>query len=125
VIDMDDFKQVNDTRGHATGDALLAAVADSLRSRLRVVDTLARLGGDEFAAILPEPGDAAAVDATVQRLLKALRAGLDVEGERIPVQASIGVAFFPNDGADEASLLVAADRAMYARKPAAREALPG
>lgn len=121
VIDMDDFKQVNDTRGHATGDAVLAAAATRLQSRLRVTDTLARLGGDEFAAILPEPGPDEAIASQVDRLLSALRAGFEIEGERIVVQASIGVALYPADGEDEAGLLAAADRAMYAHKFTARD----
>lgn len=121
VIDMDDFKQVNDTRGHATGDAVLAEAASRLQSRLRVTDTLARLGGDEFAAILPDPDQVDAVGGQIERLLRALRTGFEIEGERIVVQASIGVAFYPEDGDDEASLLAAADRAMYARKSTGRE----
>ncbi|MBU6247344.1 MAG: GGDEF domain-containing protein [Xanthomonadaceae bacterium] len=121
VIDMDDFKRVNDTRGHAAGDAVLAAAAGRLQSRLRVTDTLARLGGDEFAAILPDPGDAAAVAGQIDRLVRALDGGFEIDGERVVVQASIGAAFFPWDGADEAGLLAAADRAMYARKFDTRE----
>ncbi|HEU4671039.1 MAG TPA: GGDEF domain-containing protein [Dyella sp.] len=124
VIDMDDFKRVNDTRGHATGDAVLAEAAARLQSRLRVTDTLARLGGDEFAAILPDPGTDEAVDGQIERLLRALRTGFEIEGERIVVQASIGVAFYPADGEDEAGLLAAADRAMYARKSTTREPRP-
>ncbi|MGA0586553.1 diguanylate cyclase domain-containing protein [Dyella sp. KRB-257] len=121
VIDMDDFKQINDTRGHATGDALLAAAAECLRARLRGTDTLARIGGDEFAAILPDVDSREAVAALVRKLQAALHHGLDVQGERIAVHASIGAAFYPDDGSDEASLYVAADRAMYAHKLGARE----
>ncbi len=124
VIDMDDFKQVNDTRGHAIGDAVLAAAAARLQSRLRVTDTLARLGGDEFAAILPDPGQDEAVAGQVERLLGGLRTGFQIEGERIVVQASIGIAQYPGDGDDEAGLLAAADRAMYARKFTGRETRP-
>ncbi len=121
VIDMDDFKQVNDTRGHATGDALLAAAATCLRARLRGTDTLARIGGDEFAAILPDVGSREVVATLVKKLQAALRHGLEVKGERIAVHASIGAACYPDDGSDEASLYAAADRAMYAHKLGARE----
>lgn len=124
VIDMDDFKQVNDTRGHATGDALLAEAAQRLQARLRGTDTLARLGGDEFAAILPDVHDRAGVDALVAKLQATLRHGMAVGGETIPVQASIGVAFFPDDGPDEACLYAAADRAMYAHKQSSRSDRP-
>ncbi|HEX5307102.1 MAG TPA: GGDEF domain-containing protein [Dyella sp.] len=121
VIDMDDFKKVNDTRGHATGDALLAAAADRLQARLRGTDTLARLGGDEFAAILPDADSGEAVTALVEKLQATLRHGLEVQGERIAVQASIGAAFYPDDGPDEACLYAAADRAMYAHKLGSRQ----
>ena len=124
VIDMDDFKKVNDTRGHAIGDAVLAASAERLQSRMRVTDTLARLGGDEFAAILPDPGPAEAVATQIERLLRSLRTGFEIDGERIAVQASIGVALYPEDGDDEVGLLAAADRAMYARKFTGREPQP-
>ncbi len=121
AIDMDDFKQVNDTRGHATGDALLIAAAERLQARLRGTDTLARLGGDEFAAILPDADSREAIAALVEKLQATLRHGLEVQGERIAVHASIGVAFYPDDGPDEACLYAAADRAMYAHKQGARE----
>lgn len=121
VIDMDDFKQVNDTRGHATGDALLVAAAERLQARLRGTDTLARLGGDEFAAILPDADSRDAIAALVEKLQATLRHGLEVQGERIAIHASIGVAFYPDDGPDEACLYAAADRAMYAHKQGARE----
>lgn len=125
VIDMDDFKQVNDTRGHATGDALLAAAAERLQARLRGTDTLARLGGDEFAAILPDADSREAIAILVEKLQTTLRHGLEVQGERIAIHASIGVAFYPDDGPDEACLYAAADRAMYAHKQGSRELRPG
>ena len=122
VIDMDDFKQVNDTLGHAAGDALLVHVANQLQSRLRTGDTLARLGGDEFAAILPEVHHRDSVERLVETLRATLREGMEWQGSRIPVRASLGIAFYPDDGSDEACLYAAADRAMYAHKQDAREA---
>lgn len=124
VIDMDDFKQINDTRGHATGDALLAAAAERLQARLRGTDTLARLGGDEFAAILPDADSREAVALLVEKLQATLREGFEVQGEIIAVRASIGAALYPDDGPDEACLYAAADRAMYAHKQGSRGLRP-
>lgn len=122
VIDMDDFKQVNDTRGHAAGDALLAFAAQRLQACLRRPDTLARLGGDEFAAILPDIQAREDVDGVIAELRGVLDQGIDWQGDRLPIKASFGISFFPDDGPDEACLYAAADRAMYAHKLTARAA---
>lgn len=121
VIDMDDFKRVNDTRGHAAGDALLCFAAQRLQATLRRNDTLARLGGDEFGAIIPDLAPGADIDRLVEELRSVLDEGLDWQGQRYPIRASIGVSFYPDDGSDEACLYAAADRAMYAHKQKARE----
>ena len=115
-IDLDDFKTVNDTLGHAAGDRLLREVAERLRTCLRVGDTAARLGGDEFAILLdgvPDPGLGAVV---ARRVLATLREPLDLRGMRVTVEASIGIAT-TTSGFDQAgTLLRRADVAMYAAK---------
>lgn len=120
VIDLDDFKRVNDTLGHAAGDALLHFVAQRLQQGIRTGDTLARLGGDEFAVILPEVPDRITAEARAERLVGALQASTDFHGHALSIGASIGVALYPDDGQDETRLYAAADRAMYATKLAER-----
>ncbi|MFC7274978.1 diguanylate cyclase domain-containing protein [Paractinoplanes rhizophilus] len=119
LIDLDDFKTVNDTLGHSAGDALLIAVAERLTAAVRPGDTVARLGGDEFVVLLP---GATATDAepVTRRILAALAQPVDVDGHARPVRASIGIADTqpadtrPDDRADD--LLRRADLAMYAAK---------
>ena len=122
-VDLDAFKPVNDTHGHAAGDAILKAVAATLSGNVRASDTVARLGGDEFAIILWNLSEADA--AKKARTLEAAIAGitLDVEGTTLSAGASIGLALIhPTD--DAAKVMAAADRAMYARKAARRNGLP-
>jgi diguanylate cyclase len=121
VIDLNHFKQVNDTLGHAAGDALLRFVAQRLQQGVRAGDTLARLGGDEFAAILLEVVDRAGAQARADRLAQVFDASTEFQGQRLSIGASIGLALFPDDGEDETRLYAAADRAMYAGKPSAAE----
>jgi diguanylate cyclase (GGDEF)-like protein/PAS domain S-box-containing protein len=119
-IDLDRFKLVNDSLGHAAGDALLRAVAERLGSTLRREDTLARLGGDEFVLLwngLKSTEDAAAL---AQRVLSILGRPFTVEGRTLNVGASIGVAVYPADGRDFAELLRNADAAMYYAKESGR-----
>jgi diguanylate cyclase (GGDEF)-like protein len=120
VIDLNDFKRINDTLGHAAGDALLHFVAQQLRQGVRAGDTLARLGGDEFAALFPDVADRHAAQARAERLARAFEASTEFQGQRLSVGASIGLALYPDDGQDETRLYAAADRAMYAGKPAER-----
>ncbi|WP_297645832.1 EAL domain-containing protein [Pseudonocardia sp.] len=117
-LDLDGFKAVNDSLGHATGDVLLVRVAERLLGAIRVADTLARLGGDEFA-VLVEQGDATVVAGS---LLRALRAPFRLDGRAVAVSASVGVATVdPGKGpADAAALLHRADVAMYAVKSAGK-----
>jgi diguanylate cyclase (GGDEF)-like protein/PAS domain S-box-containing protein len=119
-IDLDDFKTVNDTLGHAAGDVLLKAVAERISGALRADDTAARLGGDEFAALIENVWDAAAVEDTAQRILTAFAAPVPFDGDR-PLQAvaSIGITTTPEaDTADE--LLRQADLALYVAKGAGK-----
>src|SRR6185369_7875056 len=122
LIDLDRFKQVNDTLGHHTGDALLCEVARRLGGALRGGDTLARMGGDEFtlvAAGLKHPDDAARV---AQRVLELLAAPFSVEGREFFLSASIGIAVHPQDGGDPETLQRNADSAMYRAKALGRNA---
>lgn len=120
VIDLDDFKRINDTLGHTAGDALLQSVAERLRANVRGGDTLARLGGDEFAAILPDIPDRATAERVIHKLEKALEASTEFQGRLLTISASIGFSLYPDDGLDETRLYAIADRAMYASKSAER-----
>jgi diguanylate cyclase (GGDEF)-like protein len=114
LIDLDDFKEINDTLGHEVGDQLLVGVAQRLQGCVRVEDTVARLGGDEFVVVLDD-ADPAAADLAAERMMKALRQPVYADGHELPIRASIGIA----DGrsGDEASVLLRhADIAMYSAK---------
>jgi len=115
LLDLDRFKDVNDTLGHHHGDRLLGEVATRLTGVLRQVDTVARLGGDEFAVLLPEV-DAAGAPAVAEKLRVALHQPLTLDGVGIDLDASIGIAVYPDHGGDAAELLQHADVAMYAAK---------
>ena len=115
LLDLDRFKDVNDTFGHATGDDVLCRIGPRLRAELRETDTVARLGGDEFAVVLPE-ADAAHAREVADRLLRSLVAPLTVEGHSVDVVASVGIALYPDHTEDAAGLLRCADIAMYVAK---------
>jgi len=115
-IDLDRFKVVNDTLGHAAGDELLRVVAARLRAAVRAEDTVARLGGDEFTVVLEEVAGAAAAAATASKLHDAIAAPMELLGRTVTVSATIGIALFPADGTDADSLMRAADVAMYRAK---------
>lgn len=117
-VDLDNFKWINDSMNHAVGDRVLTALAGRMRACLRAEDTLARMGGDEFTVILRETSDVAAVERVVAALLLQLAEPLDLDGIRLEVGASVGVAFYPADGADSDTLMKNADTAMYAAKGA-------
>ncbi|MEY8875756.1 MAG: putative bifunctional diguanylate cyclase/phosphodiesterase, partial [Leptothrix sp. (in: b-proteobacteria)] len=116
VLDLDRFKQVNDVLGHALGDQVLIEVGERLRINLqRTTDTIARLGSDEFALLLPTQDHAAAV-ALGQRLLLALETPVPIQGQRVDVSASIGIACAGDPGLSAAQLMARADMAMRAAK---------
>ena len=115
-IDLDGFKLVNDSLGHAAGDQLLLQVAQRLRARIRRSDTLARLGGDEFTVLLNSLRATAEAELVASSLLDALSRQFVVEGHEIVIGASIGISLFPEHGSDAATLLQHADSAMYAAK---------
>jgi diguanylate cyclase len=116
LIDLDRFKEVNDTLGHHYGDQLLVQVGERLRGALRAVDTVARLGGDEFAVLLPTIASAEGAVVVVRKLQDALGGSFVLEGLSLDVEASIGVALYPEHGNDPDELLQHADIAMYAAK---------
>jgi diguanylate cyclase (GGDEF)-like protein len=116
LIDLDRFKEVNDTLGHDYGDGLLVEVAERLGGALRRGDTLARLGGDEFAILIEGAPDRAAVIELAGRLQDVLRRPFALRGVAVELEASIGVAFYPEHGTTAGALLQRADVAMYDAK---------
>lgn len=120
-LDLDRFKAINDTHGHAVGDQLLIEASARLTSQLRKADMAARLGGDEFAVVLADTG-AAEVAAVVGKLSVLMARPYEIEGLQLMSAASIGVALYPQHGETLDSLLEAADQAMYQAKAARRQA---
>ena len=121
-LDLDNFKNVNDTLGHGSGDTLLIQVGDRLSTLLRHADTVARLGGDEFLLLVPEASDGAAVAEIANKVVAGLMAPFDVIGMEIFSGCSLGITMFPADGEDFDSLLKKADIAMYRAKESGRNA---
>jgi diguanylate cyclase (GGDEF)-like protein len=119
-IDLDHFKKVNDSLGHAAGDQLLSIVAQRLRSCVKEGDTVARLGGDEFTVILRHVTDAAAAAAVADRIIQSMHMPVRLGGRDHMVRASIGVTLFPDDGVQLDDLLRNADLAMYRAKDMGR-----
>ncbi len=120
VFDLDGFKDINDTLGHAAGDTLLGTIGRRLRAALRTSDIEVRLGGDEFALILPRLADTRLVERLLARVYEAIEAPLRLGGRRIRPAASMGVCLFPRDGTDPADLLRNADIALYHAKARGR-----
>ena len=114
-VDLDDFKNVNDTLGHWAGDELLTQLSERLTGQLRPADTAARIGGDEFAVLVDELTDAGDALDIAQRIIDALREPVVIAGRHLTLTASIGVAF-GDKHADTDELLRSADLAMYAAK---------
>jgi diguanylate cyclase len=115
IVDLDRFKEVNDTMGHANGDVLLQLVGPRLRAALRARDTIARMGGDEFAVLLPGT-DIAGSRQVAQSLHDALEKPFELESVTVATEASVGVAHYPEHGSDADTLLQRADVAMYIAK---------
>jgi diguanylate cyclase (GGDEF)-like protein/PAS domain S-box-containing protein len=119
-LDLDKFKPVNDQYGHATGDALLIEVAHRIAGLIRETDTAARMGGDEFAIIQPLAEQPDGAQALALRLQAALEAPFYVDGHQLNIGTSIGIALYPENAAEPASLMRAADEALYRAKQAGR-----
>lgn len=120
-IDLDRFKEVNDTLGHDKGDVLLIETARRIRQHVRGADTFARLGGDEFTIILPDYGDESSINRVVKDVLREIETPFDLGGGSVGhISCSIGIVFYPQDATNIEDLLKHADQAMYAAKDAGR-----
>ncbi len=115
-VDLDRFKTINDTLGHAIGDRLLQGFAERVTGCLREGDTVARWGGDEFTALLPQIGDREDAAKIAQRIRDALKLPFNLEGHELYISSSIGISLYPQDGADAETLLRNADAALYRAK---------
>jgi diguanylate cyclase (GGDEF)-like protein len=116
VLDLDGFKEINDSLGHAAGDDLLVELGQRLKSAVRSSDTVARLGGDEFGMLLPQTSVPDDVLRMVERIQAAIEAPITLQGLSLSLEASIGIALYPDDGDDVETLLRCADAAMYDAK---------
>ena len=115
-IDLDKFKEVNDTLGHEAGDQLLIEVAQRLQRGARESDCVARLGGDEFCVLVDNVDSEVGVAVVANRLLEQLSQPIEIQGKTLTPQASLGIAMYPEDGREPEELLRAGDNAMYAAK---------
>ncbi len=120
-VDLDNFKDINDSLGHSFGDALLVGLADRLKSLLRETDTISRLGGDEFIFLFYGV-DAEGASHTAQRMLEVISTPISIEQHDLNMTGSIGIALYPDDGGDLETLLKRADTAMYCAKQEGRHA---
>jgi diguanylate cyclase (GGDEF)-like protein len=116
LIDLDNFKDINDTYGHDAGDAVLIETAKRLRASVREYDCVARLGGDEFAIILFSTFEKASIQETCSRIMSYSSVRIPFNGDTLKVGSSVGVALYPNDGQDEETLYKASDIALYVAK---------
>jgi diguanylate cyclase (GGDEF)-like protein len=119
-LDLDRFKQTNDTLGHAVGDLLLQHASERIKRNVREGDTVARLGGDEFTVVLGNLASMRDAGNVARQLIKSLSRPFEIEGHTIYVGASVGIAIYPDDGSDGADLLKKADTAMYRAKDEGR-----
>ncbi len=120
-LDLDQFKEVNDTFGHDTADRLLVDVARRLQAALRDGDIVARQGGDEFLLLLPSIRTTEDATTRIERVLQSIREPFDLDGREIHISSSVGLALYPHDGVDATTLVKNADMAMYQAKEAGRD----
>jgi diguanylate cyclase (GGDEF)-like protein len=113
ILDLDGFKKINDTFGHAVGDVILQTTAYRIRQCLREEDTVARLGGDEFSLILADIVYQDEVSNVIEKIVALLNEPVYIDSKNISIQASIGIALYPDHGANWPMLLKHADSAMY------------
>lgn len=119
-LDLDHFKDINDTLGHETGDTLLRAVAQRMKTCVRGVDTIARLGGDEFVVLVPDINDVGDIDTVAEKLMTALNQPYTLEDQSVVSTPSIGISIYPDDGHQMDDLMKHADAAMYKAKQSGR-----
>lgn len=119
-IDLDHFKNINDTLGHKVGDKLLQAFSEVLKTQLRAGDTLARWGGDEFVLLLPDMQSEGSIRETIKKVREIMQSPLQVDGADLSVTFSMGVAIYPDDGEEVETLFSEADRAMFYAKSQGR-----
>ena len=119
-IDLDHFKDINDTLGHTIGDSVLVQAAARIQAQIRDSDILARFGGDEFTLILPNVKNLTAIERVAQNIIKNLKKPFIMDKETLYISASIGITLYPEDGKDEQTLLKNADQAMYQAKKTGR-----
>lgn len=122
-LDLDRFKPVNDTYGHAVGDRLLQQVARRLKDTVRASDTVGRIGGDEFVVLMPMIAEAEAASVLAEKLRQVIARPFKLDGRELTISCSLGVALYPDDGADEIMLTNRADEAMYRAKESGRDAV--
>ena len=122
-LDLDKFKDINDTLGHDAGDELLREVARRLQACLRESDLVARIAGDEFVVVLPEVEDRALVENVASKIIELIARPYTLSGRQAEVTVSIGISIYPDDGEDEDTLTKNADKAMYQAKEAGRNAI--
>ncbi|MBS4097432.1 MAG: EAL domain-containing protein [Sulfuricella sp.] len=120
MLDLDRFKNINESLGHGVGDAVLQAVAERLRTNVRDADTVARLGGDEYLVVLADIDDAQDVAVVAKKVLDSFAAPISVGDRELGVSLSIGISVYPNDGEDQQTLMKNADSAVYSAKQAGR-----
>lgn len=119
-IDLDRFKAINDGLGHDVGDLLLQEVARRIKSRMRTADTVARLGGDEFVVLMEDLQEAGDCASLAQELMAEIARPMELSGHAVEIRASMGMAFYPEDGTNPMELMKRADLAMYSAKAAGR-----
>jgi diguanylate cyclase (GGDEF)-like protein len=120
VIDLDGFKRINDTLGHAFGDAVLRELAQRLRASVREIDTVARIGGDEFVVVIGSARAAARVERAAQRIVAAAREPIQGPDGTCNISVSIGISRYPDDGENLEALFSRADAALYSMKAAGK-----
>ena len=119
-VDLDRFKTINDTLGHAVGDALLVQVAERLTATVRAIDTVSRLGGDEFVLVLQEVSSSDDIVLIAEKVIGALAPAVKIDGHELRITPSVGISVYPDDGADPYALMKNADTAMYHAKAQGR-----
>jgi len=120
LLDIDWFKQINDSLGHAEGDVLLATVGHRLLSSVRESDTVARMGGDEFVIVMPDIRSVQDVERCAEHIIRNASQPIEISGRKISLSLSVGISVFPEDGGTAESLLRNADAAMYSVKDSGR-----